>query len=390
MDPRVELAAMTGRMAMQVAKERITNPRPTTLREVPPSPDHLTTEWLGHALGKDVASFELSGRDDGTSSRRRLTVTFGDGDTGHYFTKSGPTFKTRLISAAADLAKIESGFYGQVRPGLDIEAPPTQYAGYDPITNRQLLIIDDLSVTTGAEFGDVLTRALTKEMAEDVVDTLAVLHTAHWGKPLQRLYGTWLVPSYAWQARLMVTINARKRILVGVERGREVIPPRLYERRNELPDALMRSLEINNRGPQTMLHSDVHPGNWYVTREGRMGLCDWQCITQGGWALDVAYALSAGLTTEQRRDWEAGLIDRYCERLDDAGIERPADAFLEYRQQMHHAMFMWLGTIGRHPLQDELQAPDITLELVRRICTAGDDLDALGALDERPRVTAAA
>jgi len=50
MDPRVELAALTGRIAYHVVKERITKPRPTNLRAVPPSPDHLTDEWLTLAL----------------------------------------------------------------------------------------------------------------------------------------------------------------------------------------------------------------------------------------------------------------------------------------------------------------------------------------------------
>jgi thiamine kinase-like enzyme len=402
MDPRLEIAALTGRIAYHVAKERITNPRPTTLREVPPSPAHLTNEWLTLALcdgtlGAEVVHHELGERDDGTSSRCRLTVTYNEAGTAaglptKFFTKSGPTFKTRLVSAAANLSKIESNFYELVRPQLDIEAPPTRYAAYDPITNRQLLIVDDMAATAGAEFGDVLTRTLTKEMAEDVVDTLAKLHIHFWDAPLQRKYGTWLWTSYDFQATLNVTIGARKRILSGFERGKHVIPRRLYDRRHEVPDALMRALEINVTGPQTFLHSDVHPGNWYVTKEGRMGLCDWQCPVQGGWARDVAYALSSGLTPEQRRDWERDLVARHGERLREAGIDAPSpdDAFLAYRQQMPHAMFMWLATLGRHPLQDELQPIDIVTELVRRITTAADDLQTLDAIDERPTAKAVA
>jgi thiamine kinase-like enzyme len=298
------------------------------------------------------------------------------------------------VSAAANLSKIEANFYQYVRPQLDIEAPPTRYSAYDPVNGRQLLIIDDMAATAGAEFGTVLTRTLTKEQAEKVVDTLAGLHSHFWAAPLQRMYGNWLWTSYDFQATLNVTIGAQKRILSGFERGRDVIPPRIYQRRHEVADAMMRSLEINISGPQTFLHSDVHPGNWYVTREGNMGLCDWQCPVQGGWARDIAYALSAGLSTEQRRAWERDLVARHGERLKDAGIEPPSpdEAFLAYRQQLPHAMFMWLATLGRHALQDELQAPDIVMELVQRILTAADDLETLDAIDERParRVRAAA
>ena len=399
MDPRLELVALTGRIAYHVAKERVTNPRPTTLRQVPPSPQHLTTEWLTLALcdgtsGARVRSFRLSGRDDGTSSRQRLTITYNDaGDEAglptQLFTKSGPTFKARLVSAAAGLSKIEANFYAQVRPGLDIEAPPTRYSAYDPISNRQLLITDDMAATVGAEFGTVLTRRLTREQAEKVIDTLAGLHIAFWEKPLQRMYGTWLWGAHEFQATLNTTIGAANRILSGFERGQQVIPARLFRRRREVPDALMHSLEINMSGPQTMLHSDVHPGNWYVTRGGEMGLCDWQCVVQGGWARDVAYALSAGLTTEDRRAWERDLVARHGQRLAEAGITPPGtdEAFLAYRQQLPHAMFMWLGTLGRHPLQQEFQPYDITIALVERICTAADDLDSLDAINSRPALT---
>lgn len=392
MDPRLDLAAMVGRIAYHVVKEKLTNPRPTSLREVPPSPGHLTNEWLTLALcdgtpGAEVMGYEVSGRDEGTSSRARLRVRYNDAgrDAGlptALFTKSGATFKTRLVSAAAGLSKIESQFYALVRPTLAIEAPPTRYSAYDPVTNRQLLLMDDVTATVGATFGDVLTRNLTRDQAEKVVDTLAALHAKFWGAPLQRMYGSWLWNSYEFQATLNVYIGAVARIASGFERGRDVIPARLHPRRGELADAMMRSLKINIRGPQTMLHSDPHPGNWYVTKAGAMGLCDWQCVAQGGWARDIAYALATNLPPENRRAWERDLIARHGERLAEAGIRPPSadEAFLAYRQAMTHPTMMWLCVLGRHASQPVFQLHEVTVELVRRVCTAADDLDTLDAI----------
>jgi hypothetical protein len=98
----------------------------------------------------------------------------------------------------------------------------------------------------------------------------------------------------------------------------------------------------------------------------------------------IAYALATHLTVEQRREWEAALVERHGAQLAALGVEppTPAEAFLAYRQQMPHAMFMWLGTIGRHRLQPVMQPADITLESVRRTCTAAADLDLLDALTE--------
>ena len=401
MGARLARAALTSRVAYHVGKERIVNPRPVTLREVPPTPEHVTDEWLTLALcrgipGAKVVHHELGPRSDGTSSRRTLRVEFDDagreaGLTEWLFTKSAPGFMMRLVSAAVGLGAIESAFYAQLRPELAIEAPTTQYAAYDPVTNRHLLIVDDVSHTRAAHFGNILTRQVGREQAEQVIDTLAALHAACWNAPLRTRFGDWLLDSYEWMARLNITINAPKRILVGFARAREVIPPRLYRRSKDVPAALMRSLKINIAGPQTLLHGDVHPGNWYETGDHRMGLYDWQCAVRGGWARDIAYALSTQLTVENRRVWERDLLVRYCDRLAEAGCQVPkaGEAFLAYRQQMLHAMFMWLVTIGRYSLQPEMQPKDVTLESVRRTCQAAEDLDSLAAIagHDRDRVS---
>jgi hypothetical protein len=101
MDPRLQLAGLIGRVGYQVAKERLTRPRPTTLREVPPSPEALTNEWLTAGLcdavpGAAVIGYELGARNDGTSARRPMRVTYNDAgrDAGlpeALFTKSQPT-----------------------------------------------------------------------------------------------------------------------------------------------------------------------------------------------------------------------------------------------------------------------------------------------------------
>jgi len=393
-DPRLELAGLVGRVGYQIAKERVFRPRPTTLREVPPSPEALTTEWLTRALcdgvpGAAVTGYALGARNDGTSARRAMRVGYNDagreaGLPEALFTKSGPTFLNRMVGAGAGLARVESSFYALVRPQLDIEAPTTQYSAYDPVSHRQLLITDDVTVTRGATFGTALDRTLSREQAEQLVDTLAGLHARFWQAPLQRMFGSWLQDSYELILTLNVAIGAEARIRAGFERAREVIPARVYARRAEVHPALMRSqlLDVSS-GPLTFLHGDVHPGNWYVTGDGRMGLYDWQLSVRGGPARDLAYALSTHLDIAQRRAWERELLDRYLGKLDEAGVKSELtgdELFLGYRRQLCYAMLAWLATIGRSPLQPRYQPDEISLANLERIATAFDDLDTLGAV----------
>ena len=385
---------MVGKVGYQVTKERLTRPKPTTLRDVPPSVAALTTQWLTAALcdgvpGAAVVGFDLGDRNDGTSARRTMRVSYNDvgreaGLPEALFTKSGPTFLTRMVGAGVGLARVESQFYALVRPLLDIEAPTTRYSAYDPVSHRQMLITDDVGVTRGATFGSALTRTLSRDQAEQVIDTMAGLHARFWNAPLNRMYGSWLPDAHEVTLVLNVAIGAKARIATGFERARHVIPDSVYARRSDVHPALMRSQELNVRvGPQTYLHGDVHPGNWYVTGDGRMGLYDWQLNARGGPARDLAYALTTHLPIETRREWERPLLDRYLDRLDEAGVKADLtreELFLGYRQQVCYAMLAWLATIGRSPLQPKYQPDEISLANLERITQAFADLESLEAV----------
>jgi aminoglycoside phosphotransferase (APT) family kinase protein len=153
-------------------------------------------------------------------------------------------------------------------------------------------------------------------------------------------------------------------------------------RRHEVWPATMRAIAVHESEPSVFLHSDVHIGNWYQTGGGRMGLCDWQCPSRGYWARDFAYAVSAALTPEDRRNWERDLLARYLERLAAAGGARLDfdRSFTHYRQQLTHALAMWTITLCHSPLLPSMQSEAMTLAMIERIAIAMDDLDALDSI----------
>lgn len=389
MNPLLEFAQMTGRVARSYAVERVSKPHPLTLRQVPPGPDHVTREWLTLALcdgvpGAEVTSFRFGTRDDGATARCALTVQYNEagraaGLPEDLFTKSTPTFTTRMLSAAVNLNEVESAFYTHLRPELDIEAPRGYYCAYDPINERGFFILEDVARTRGAVFGDVMSRTLTRAQAESLIEVLATLHAQYWNAPVLRRFGRWMRNSLEYVERLNVTLPAKKRMAIAVERGQAVIPPELYRRKDEIHPALMRAMAANIEGPQTLLHTDVHPGNWYVTADGRMGLYDWACLTSGGWARDVAYALATHLPPEDRRAWERDLVALHGEHLAKRGVTPPPidEAFLLYSQQMTHPMLMWLGTLGLSKLMPVTHTPEVVMESVRRATVATHELGTL-------------
>lgn len=361
---------------------------------MPASPDRLTTQWLTAALCAQhpearVESFTLTGGSDGTSSRRGLTVEYNEagraaGLPSRLFTKSTTALTMRVVCGLCELLKNESGFYRSIRPELDMEAPWAYHTAFDPRSFRSLFILEDVVATKGATFGNPLTRELDRAMAESMVSQLAIYHGAYWDSPRLREDFHWLLTGEQWHTTMNNMINTGRMFRNGIERGVDVIPAELRSRRNELWPGLFRAMALHDRTPQTLLHADVHAGNWYVTGDGGMGLYDWQCTLRGNWAVDFAYAIASGLTIEQRREWERDLLEFYLDRLKAAGGDAPGfdAAWLQYRQQIFQGVFAWVGTLGQGRMQPDMQPRDISLANVERILQAVADLESLDALAE--------
>ncbi|MBI1182499.1 MAG: phosphotransferase, partial [Alphaproteobacteria bacterium] len=294
------------------------------------------------------------------------------------FAKSTPTLATRLSAGMA--APAEGRFLLEVRPDLPIEAPVCRYSGRDPASGRSLHLFDDLTVTKGASFCR-LDTAIDRKQAEDIVETLAILH----GSCRDRAN----TDDLAWLATYEAFFEAGTRSGIGqaheeaLTKAADVIPQRLLARRDEIWPAARRAAAAHGAGPRTVIHSDVHLGNWYVTAEGRMGLSDWARVCRGLWARDVAYAITACLSVDNRRAWETGLIERYLDRLAAGfGVSIPWDEALRgYRQQTFAALLMWTPTLCPPPTLPDMQPESMSRMMIHRICAAIDDHDALDSFD---------
>ncbi|MGB8387588.1 phosphotransferase [Mycobacterium sp.] len=368
---------------------------PTAFRgaaTVPSSTDELTTTWLTRALcagcaGAEVVDFEIGAGSDGTSSRRPLLVRYNEagraaGLPTALYTKSTPDLMTRLFCGLNNLAVGETEFYLRIRPELKIETPHGYCGVYDQRTCRSMLLLEDIAATRGATFGDPTVTEVDQPNAERMVELMATYHGALWEDPRLDTQFTWLARSEDFQRRINDMMGFKRMFHNGLNRAADFMPPALTARRGDLWAALMASLELRAHAPQTFLHQDVHARNWYFTGDSRIGLYDWQACAKGLWAVDVAYAVSCGLTVESRQAWESDLLAHYLERLGTEGGDPPSydTAWTSYRQQMMHGLAYWLATIGVSKLQPELQPRAVAVAHIERMSRAVDDLDTLYAL----------
>jgi Phosphotransferase enzyme family len=372
----------------RVAYERLVRPKARRRDDVPCSPGAITTEWLTAVLcsqipGAAVTHVDVAPASSGTHERHRLVVTYNDagrlaGLPLSIFTKSLPSVVTRMIGGFNGTARVEGQFFMQLRPQLEIEAPIGYHAAFDRRTFASILLLEDLVATKSATFCNPRTH-VSRTMAEDMIDVLASLHARFYGDRELSTGYRWLAGYPRW-----FTVGAEKMSLEhytrkAFEAVSHVIPDKVLAKRDALWPAAMRALAAHEGEGQGLIHSDVHIGNWYRTGAGKMGLCDWQCLSRGHWSRDVAYAVAAALTPDNRRAWERDLLVRYVERF--AAITGARldfdESFRHYREQMVHALLMWTITLCHSPLLPNMQPEDTTLTMIERITTAMADLDTL-------------
>jgi hypothetical protein len=387
------LPLLIGKVAFNVARERISTPRVRTLDDTPAAPEGVTDEWLTAALCRDVpdavvTGHELAGGSDGTSSRRALRVGYNDAGRAaelpeRLFLKMAASLQSRLFLVLSGVTEGESMFYRDIRPLLPgLRSPRAYHAATDPRTVRSVLLMDDLAAA-GWQFPDPMHAELSRQDLEDMVDQMAYYHGTFWDD--RRLMGEFaaLATSVRFQEKLNA-IGIEKRAMVGVERAQSVLPESVYARKRELMSATMRALTLNSSGPLTLLHQDVHQGNWLRDPDGRMGLYDWQAVAKGEWALDFSYSLAVNLPVEQRREWERELLERYLWRLGEegvgAGVPSFEQAWLRYRQQPFHVLIFALLTVGAGRFQPDMQPRDYMFRCLQRIGAFVEDHESLDSL----------
>jgi hypothetical protein len=369
----------------------VTRPKARALEDVPISPRAITPEWLTAAMcsktpGGAVNKIDVQLSSAGTHERHRLRVTYNEegrkaGLPTSIFTKSMPTIVTRMVAGFNGHARVEGRFYSDVRPLLNIEAPICYYSAYDKSSFTGIHLLEDLVASKSATFCNSETD-VTRSMAEDMVALLAALHGRFYGVISDNPNFRWLADYPTWFSIGAQKMRMEYHTARALDAAASLIPHNLMQRRREIWPATLRGLEIHRTQPNVFLHSDVHIGNWYRTGSGRMGLCDWQCPSRGHWARDFAYAVSAALTPENRRRWERELLALYLDRLAANGGETiDLDrAFNCYRQQLLHAFAMWTITLRHSPFLPSMQPKATTLEMLKRMAVAMDDLDALDSV----------
>ena len=315
-----------------------------------------------------MAGVEVLEDRSGTTRRTRGRVELGDGESLAVFVKRpARSVVARGFVGVPRLSRAEVGFYAELQDGVPVATPRCYGARHAQW--GFIVVLEDL-VEAGATLRSA-TDTLGEDEAAALLGALADMHRRWWGR----------TESHPWLAR-----NPRRELVLGallspalcrlgLRRAGAVVPEALrspikrYARKRRAAHAAM------SAGPATLIHNDCHPGNQFVTADGRPGLFDWQLCRAGPWARDVAYLLATSLEPETRRSAEKDLLADYLHRLG-PDAPGPDEAWLAYRRNIAYAVEAMLVTAAVGVMMPKATS----LALVERTAVAAADLDSFGAL----------
>lgn len=368
------------------------------LDEIPVSYDHLSVEWLTKLLcaqseGAEVIAFRAEDADDLQRGHVRVHLDYNERGRRarlpvSVFCKDSHNVELRLLNAR--MISGEVNFYRTLQSELGLETPNCLSANYDPRTFNSLLVFEDLE-PLGTGFCTEQT-SIHLDRAKDQLDYLARLHSRFHGKlesdPLVRDLRT-LPDTYEEVGEVLGGFG--KVADRGFRASGSVIPAGVFDRGPEVWPATERAMQLQRLRAVHLTHNDAHVRNWYLTPEGGMRLADWQVVGRGDWSFDLSVTISTSLTVDDRRAWERELIEFYLSRLALHGGPRVGfdEAWSRYRAQLFVALAGWTPIV-RENADFDFQPLDATFEVIRRVATAMDDLDAFGALDEPANADVAA
>jgi Phosphotransferase enzyme family len=263
----------------------------------------------------------------------------------------------------------EVSFYRELARTVAIHTPLPYVAEIDPETDDFTLILQDLAP---ARQGDQL-AGCSLEDAMTALSEAAALHAPRWSDPMLETLD-WLAIR---PARLSPTLTDTLPPIISLfkERYQGALEPEFIALVDKLPPALARSRD-DRSCPRTVQHADFRLDNVMFDVNGGarpMATLDWQTLTVGPGAVDVAYFLSAAIDPPERRQHERELVRFYHAELIRRGVQSYDwdQCWRDYRRYTLHGILM--GVFSALSVERTERGDALFLKMTRGACAQALD-----------------
>ncbi|WP_019929136.1 phosphotransferase family protein [Nocardia sp. BMG111209] len=335
---------------------------------LPADPGQLTAEWLESVLGVEISSVRVDAVGTGqTGATYRITPVYAGPESGpHALIAKLPSQRAEVRERVALGYRAEHAFYTTVAGTVAVPLPRVHHCDIARDASEFVLLMSDLHP---AVQGDQI-RGCTPAEARVAVEALAGLHGPRWCDPAWLTFDGAALP----RAQGAVARGMGDLARFALDATLTGLGDRLTaEDRATLTaaaDAIEPWLGIH---PDRfcLLHGDYRLDNLlFAPDASAVTVVDWQTITIGLPARDLAYFLGTGLTPDLCARVEADLVAAYHARLLGYGVTGypAADGWTDYRLGM--LQIPMLTTLGFAFSTETDRGDEMFLTMLSRGCAA--------------------
>lgn len=284
----------------------------------------------------------------------------------------------RTLGSATRMYTREVDYYAEIAESSPMNAPRAYFAARgDGDDGSFALVLEDLSHLEAADH----LEGLAVPRVEAVIDTVAELHAWSMGAGAARLSE---LPIPAADDPILATLP-QLGFTAGwasyVAHAREPLPDSFVGFDERMPPALP-ALFDELATPRALVHGDLRADNLFFDPEGKPTIVDYQLTRWANGVTDIAYVLSQGLRTEDRRGQDRRLIERYRRALISGGAEDVGLDTMWRHYQLATLMQLMYPLVALITWDDMPErAQDLCLTLVERGIATAVDISAFAALD---------
>ncbi len=273
--------------------------------------EDITAEWLSHALGGRVDSFDLEPVGTGQIGNC-YRVTLSGTDVPDRVVAKLPHRDPAVRAMVAGVYRAEARFCRDLVDTVDVRVPRCHHVSLDE-NGDFILLLEDM---TPAAQGDQI-LGCTVEQARDSVVNLAGLHSPRWCDPTLHDMAGLEVPDAESAAGLAeIQADATETFLTTIG---PLLDPGCDTALRAVPGVLASWIRARSER-FSLIHGDYRVDNLLFPPDGSSGVAavDWQTLTLGLPARDLAYFIATSLDPAVRREHERELVATYHAALSDA------------------------------------------------------------------------
>lgn len=341
------------------------------MSELPLAPGDISAQWLSSVLATEISSVTLVDAHAGTTGRAVIEIEHDRNDLPkRLFVKLPPTDETqRQFVTSTGMGKREVQFYQHLSAEVPVRVPHCYYAQSDEAGAHYIMLLEHLE-DTHCTFRNASTR-YSKEYVRLMLAAFARLHAQYWDTPRFETDLSWVTPPAQHEIAIPLVELALQKHTATM--------PAVFREMGELyiehADAIH---QLWDRGTPTLIHGDVHDGNFFSDGQ-EPGFLDWAIVSRGPGLRDIGYFLAGTLQSEDQLNWGREMLRYYREQLLAAGVKAPTEKEL-WEQYQCHAAYVWIASAVTLAMGDEWQETGYVLAGLERIHNALEHLGSVAAI----------